>query len=218
MTLLNSIPGGGGDSTSPGDADESGAAEPAEPDRPPSSEARSTTTVSFSLDAEPDSGLDAEARRLLERRGPEAVARTLRAAGGAPNPDATHPDATHDVRVLVVGDRRMAAMHEQHRNVPGTTDVLTFDARDRGDVMIPLDVDIVICADEARRQASARGHDAGRELLLYIVHALLHCLGHDDADDRRSREMHACEDMILDAMGFDAVYASEARDPSETTC
>ena len=40
------------------------------------------------------------------------------------------------------------------------------------------------------------GHRVERELLLYCVHGLLHCLGHDDHDEAGWRAMHAREDEI----------------------
>lgn len=116
----------------------------------------------------------------------------------------------HRVRIAVVDDGRMAAMHERHSGVSGTTDVLTFDMREDGDG--PLDVDIVVCIDEARRQADRRGHVVERELLLYILHGALHCLGHDDRDPDASAAMHVREDEILAAIGVGAVYAAAGDD------
>ncbi|TVQ32088.1 MAG: rRNA maturation RNase YbeY [Phycisphaeraceae bacterium] len=116
----------------------------------------------------------------------------------------------HQVRIAVVDDERMAEMHERHSGVPGTTDVLTFDMRD--DREGPLDVDIVVCIDEARRQAAERGHGIERELLLYMLHGVLHCLGHDDRDEHVSAVMHQREDEILAAIGVGAIYASTGSD------
>jgi len=115
--------------------------------------------------------------------------------------------ARGEVRVRVVGDAEMARLHEARTGVPGTTDVLTFDLRDEpaGD----LDTDVVVCVDEARRQAASRGHALEHELLLYIVHGVLHCLGYDDHDPAGAAAMHAREDEVLRAIGVGAVYARE---------
>lgn len=110
-----------------------------------------------------------------------------------------------EVRVRIVGDAEMAAAHQHYSNVPGTTDVLTFDLRDNS--AGPLDTDLLICLDEARRQASARGHTTERELLLYIVHGLLHCLGYDDHDEASAFAMHEMEDRLLGAVGVGATFA-----------
>lgn len=108
------------------------------------------------------------------------------------------------IGLAVVDDERMARLHEQYKNVAGTTDVLTFDLREDGDAT--LDADIVICRDEAVRQATARGREARLELLLYAVHGLLHLLGYDDVDDDQAAVMHARENDLLTAAGFGPLY------------
>jgi probable rRNA maturation factor len=119
--------------------------------------------------------------------------------------------ASGEVRVAVVGDAAMAAAHERHAGVPGTTDVLTFDMSEgRGGV---LDVDVLVCVDEASRQAAARGHATERELLLYIIHGVLHCLGHDDHDESAAARMHAEEDRVLEALGVGATFARPEQPP-----
>ncbi|MEM7755867.1 MAG: rRNA maturation RNase YbeY [Planctomycetota bacterium] len=116
-----------------------------------------------------------------------------------------------EVRVKIVGDAEMARLHAEHKGDATTTDVLTFDlSGDRGerdgDPVVVLDVDLVLCLDEAERQASARGHEAGLELLLYAVHGVLHCVGFDDLDDASATAMHAEEDRVLEAIGVGAVF------------
>ncbi len=109
--------------------------------------------------------------------------------------------------VVLVDDERMAALHQQYTNVPGTTDVLTFDHRDDpADADAALHGDIVICRDVAQREAAARGHDARVELLLYAVHGLLHLLGEDDHDPDAYQRMHQREDLLLEQLGVGAVF------------
>lgn len=108
------------------------------------------------------------------------------------------------VTVEVIDDHRMTALHERFSNVPGTTDVLTFPASGPGE---PVEVDIAICVDEAARQATARGHELRRELLLYALHGVLHCTGFDDRTPAEHARMHAEEDRILQAIGLGVVYA-----------
>lgn len=112
-------------------------------------------------------------------------------------------DPAGELSVRIIADDEMAAAHQTHKNVPGTTDVLTFDLSDNDS----LDVDLLICLDEAKRQATARAHTPEQELLLYIVHGLLHCTGHDDHDEQQAQAMHKAEDEILAQLGVDATYA-----------
>tara|TARA_R110000782_G_scaffold53205_4_gene113389 strand:- start:2612 stop:3145 length:534 start_codon:yes stop_codon:yes gene_type:complete len=111
--------------------------------------------------------------------------------------------ARGEVRVKVVADAEMADAHLRYTDTPGTTDVLTFDLSDTPGV---LDADIMVCADEAARRAAERGHDARRELLLYVVHGVLHCLGHDDHDEADYQRMHAAEDELLERLGVGATF------------
>lgn len=112
-----------------------------------------------------------------------------------------------EVRIKVVGDAEMADAHLRYADTPGTTDVLTFDLSESADA---LDTDIMVCLDEAARRAAERGHETRRELLLYVVHGVLHCLGHDDHDEEDFRRMHAAEDELLERLGVGATFRDNA--------
>lgn len=108
-----------------------------------------------------------------------------------------------EVRVMIVDDRRMIELHSRHSNDPTTTDVLTFDCSE-GDGR--LDVDVFVCVDEAKRAGAARGHGPEHELVLYCVHAMLHCLGFDDHDEAGAAAMHRREDEVLRMIGVGDVF------------
>ena len=113
-----------------------------------------------------------------------------------------------ELRVRIVGDDEMSRAHERYSGVEGTTDVLTFDL---GSTVESLDADAMVCVDEAERASAGREHDADRELLLYIVHAALHCVGYDDKDPESFERMHAREDEILESIGVGATFARKER-------
>lgn len=117
------------------------------------------------------------------------------------------------IGLLIVDDRRMAALHEQYRGQAVTTDVLSFDLR--GNPADPLEGDIAICIDQAAREARRRGTDARVEALLYAVHGLLHLLGEDDVDPDRAERMHRREDKLLSAVGVGPVYAAPVNPASK---
>ena len=130
--------------------------------------------------------------------------------------------AAGSVRVRVVDDVEMSAAHAEFLDDPTTTDVLTFDMSEGlADVAAPtvegvclgnrpilyvLDTDILACVDVASRQAASRGYSVEKELLLYLVHAMLHCLGHDDHDEQAAAAMHAVEDAVLEAIGVGRAF------------
>lgn len=95
------------------------------------------------------------------------------------------------VSFVFVDDARMSELHGRYVDVAEPTDVLSFPAdpldpdgeRDLGDV--------VICADQAVRQARRAGRSYTRELRVLALHGLLHLLGYDH--ERDSGEMAALE-------------------------
>lgn len=115
------------------------------------------------------------------------------------------PRCPRSVSVALVGDATMSRLHVQFMNIAGPTDVLTFelDYDTRGNVTAG---EIVVCVPEAARQARQHGTRVEHELLLYVVHGLLHLTGHDDHDDSDYRRMHAAEDRILRKLGIGPVF------------
>ncbi len=114
------------------------------------------------------------------------------------------------VSVAIVDDARMAQIHQRYAGVAGTTDVLTFDLRDHPQA--DLEGDLVICLDEAARQAADKGHAVRLEALLYAVHGLLHLIGYDDGDPQEAQAMHQKEDQLLVAAGLGPVYWNQPDD------
>jgi probable rRNA maturation factor len=118
--------------------------------------------------------------------------------------------------IEVVGDAAMKKLHHEHLNDPTTTDVLTFDLRDKlkktreGSAVV---LDTVVCEDEAKRRARELGHTPARELLLYCIHSLLHVQGYDDRTRTGAARMHAREDELLEALGIGPVYSGSKGPP-----
>jgi probable rRNA maturation factor len=114
-----------------------------------------------------------------------------------------------ELSVALVGNRRMAELHEQFMGLRGPTDVLTFplelDKRGRA-----LSGEIAICVPEARRRAKEHRQSVADEVLLYAVHGLLHLCGFDDRTARDFRRMHRREDLILSRLGVGPVFAAGA--------
>lgn len=122
--------------------------------------------------------------------------------------------ASARIHVVLVDDAHIAELHQRHLGKPGPTDVLAFDLRDRFDNAGAdddvIDAEIVVSVETAEREARSRGHSVEAELALYAVHATLHLLGYDDPDDEAAERMHRAEDVILESVGFGAVYRADA--------
>jgi probable rRNA maturation factor len=93
-----------------------------------------------------------------------------------------------DVEVAIVSDRVIADVHQRFMNIPGATDVITFEHGE-----------IVISAQTAAAYAREYGHVVDRELALYIVHGLLHLNGYEDAAPRDAARMRRDQERILQA-------------------
>ena len=135
-----------------------------------------------------------------------------------------------DLGVRIVGDAEMAKAHQRYSGIPGTTDVLTFDLRDTDSATPPIPprspslefdevsrkifvrlrsvlcTDILACYDVAERESKVLGTSAERELLLYIIHGVLHCIGFDDHEESDAGLMHRVEDAVLTAIGVGPIY------------
>ena len=113
------------------------------------------------------------------------------------------------LNVAITNDSEMRLMHWRYKGQRCTTDVLTFDLRDGGSET-SVEGDLLICLDEAVRQAAIYGHDVRAEVLLYAVHGLLHLTGYDDDTSAACSAMHQREDELLMAVGLEAVYGRHA--------
>jgi probable rRNA maturation factor len=91
-----------------------------------------------------------------------------------------------EITVLIVSDRRMAALHQAFCGLAGPTDVLTF-----------RHGEIVISADTAARQARMFHSNLVCEIQLYLLHGLLHLAGFDDLATNQRRQMHRLQKKLL---------------------
>jgi len=95
----------------------------------------------------------------------------------------------NEVTVVLVSDRRMAAIHQQFLKIAGPTDVITFH-----------DGDIFVSVETAKRNARRFGTSLRDEIRLYVVHGFLHLQGFDDTTPARSQVMNSIQRRIFDGL------------------
>jgi probable rRNA maturation factor len=117
-----------------------------------------------------------------------------------------------EISIAFVDDPAIAEVHGEFFDDPTPTDIVTFDLGDEGSGV--LSGELIISGDHAAREAAERGTDAPRELLLYVVHGLLHLCGWDDRTPADFRAMHAREDEILSSLGLGPVFGPAGSGPS----
>lgn len=121
--------------------------------------------------------------------------------------DAALADDRFDGCLLIVrlcDDAESAALHAQHFADPTPTDVMTFpDGGEDFESGLRRLGDLAIGVEVARRIADARGRPIAEELALYVLHGVLHLLGHDDHDPVDAAEMWLVQRRILGTLGVE---------------
>lgn len=87
----------------------------------------------------------------------------------------------------------MKKLNAQYRGKNKTTDVLSF-AMDEEENLLG---DILLSLDQAKRQATEHKHSLRHELLILIIHGLLHLLGYDHETDEDYKVMFKKEKEVL---------------------
>lgn len=102
--------------------------------------------------------------------------------------------------ITFVSDRRIAALNWQHLRHRGPTDVISFGFAPTHEGA-PLQGDIYIAPDVARRNAVANHAPVREELIRLVVHGVLHVLGHDhpEGDERYASPMWRRQESLLGA-------------------
>src|SRR5947199_5023424 len=86
--------------------------------------------------------------------------------------------ADYEISLAFVDSATIHRLNKRYLDHDEPTDVLSFPLSTPG--AAKLAGELVIGAEVARDEAARRGHDVGAELVLYVIHGLLHLCGHDD--------------------------------------
>jgi len=91
---------------------------------------------------------------------------------------------------LLTDDQEMAELHERWMGDPSPTDVLSFPARAKVPFpgVVPFLGDIAISVETAARRAPG---DPIKEIEKYLVHGVLHLVGHNHAKMAEKKKMWA---------------------------
>lgn len=92
-----------------------------------------------------------------------------------------------EIEVSLVSDRVIAGVHRRFMNVPGATDVITFEHGE-----------IIVSAETAARYARENGGRVEMEVGLYIIHGILHLNGYDDLEEPAATRMRERQGEIME--------------------
>ena len=94
-----------------------------------------------------------------------------------------HLDCSNqEVSILLTEDKDIRQLNQEFRSIDQTTDVLSFPQNAHEDPSIPEEIilgDIVVSLDIAKAQAIEHGLDFKEEIILLLIHGILHLLGYD---------------------------------------
>ncbi len=113
------------------------------------------------------------------------------------------------VAVSVVDDKVMRALNKQHRGMDRTTDVLSFPySADQEFVEIKDETghellgELVISAEQIKRQAKQINRRIRDEFALMLVHGTLHLLGYDHTTQEEENTMFIIQQDVLTEEGI----------------
>ena len=114
-----------------------------------------------------------------------------------------------DISIVFVGSRRMRTINKKYLGHDYVTDVITFSLGGetpplrKGSVGAGLPgpmAEIIICPKIAKQNAKAYGVPVAQELLLYVIHGLLHLAGYDDHTPQDIKQMRLKEKELLEKL------------------
>ena len=141
---------------------------------------------------------DLQKRYRTDPRRVRSLARSVLAAEGK---------AGRALSVALVNDDEIARIHLDFLGVPGPTDVVSFPLEDEQDDLLG---EVVVSTDTAAREARKRKLTLDREVLLYVVHGILHLCGYDDVSRKDETLMRKRECEVLADWGLSPHYAEPA--------
>ena len=94
----------------------------------------------------------------------------------------------NSIEISIIDDKQIAKVHGEFMSDPSPTDVITFDY---GEILVSAETAL---SNSAEMQVSLEN-----EILLYIIHGMLHLGGYLDGSNAEFKEMESHQEMILDA-------------------
>ena len=115
-----------------------------------------------------------------------------------------HSITDADISIAITDDKGISLVHSEFMNDDSITDVISFNLSEPDEQAKTFEV--IVNADLAVRCAAERGIKAQAELMLYILHGLLHNIGFDDLTAEDFNIMHTAENEILEELGYGKVF------------
>ncbi len=109
------------------------------------------------------------------------------------------------ISIAFVDDAAIHTINRRHLQHDWPTDVITFRLSDSDEEI--LEAELVVSGEMAATTAHGSGANARDELMLYIVHGLLHLCGYDDVSENDALQMRQRESEVLSREGWANTFA-----------
>ncbi len=101
--------------------------------------------------------------------------------------------------IVLVDNSRIKELNKQYFNSDVVTDVISFPLSNNKN---SLSGEVIVSVETAVDTAGKRNISVEGEIVLYILHGILHLLGYDDDNEGDARVMHEEESKILKTLGY----------------
>ena len=122
-----------------------------------------------------------------------------------------------EISVAFVDDAEIQRINREFLRHDHPTDVISFPlqpadgpAAESSGPARRIEGELVVSLDTARRVAESHGWSLEAEVILYVVHGLLHLCGHDDQTASARSAMRCREREILSTLGWTGVEGNPA--------
>jgi len=120
-----------------------------------------------------------------------------------------------ELGINLVAAREMTLLNETFLRHGGSTDVITFNhgplANSQSSAGAGLHGELFVCVDEAIVQAKRFRGTWEAEVVRYIVHGVLHLIGHDDVSAGKRQRMKREENRLVRRLGGKFSFAELSR-------
>ncbi len=109
-----------------------------------------------------------------------------------------------DISIALVGNQQIHAINNKYLNHDYETDVISFVLEKQLPDQL-LNGEIIVSVEMAHQMADQHRTMPDDELLLYVIHGMLHLVGRDDTSQELAAVMRAEEQRFLKLLGVEGV-------------
>jgi len=107
-----------------------------------------------------------------------------------------------EISIVLVDEKKIRQLNKKFRREDKSTDVLAFPLG--GEFISTRDLlgEVIISVESAQKEAKKRNHSLKEEIVLLLIHGILHLKGYDDKRKEEKELMRKKEREILISLGI----------------